>query len=453
MLSCPYDIVLYGGAAGGGKTDALLGDFAAGIEAYGAAWQGVIFRRTFPMLDEIERRSLEIFAPVYGAKCYSVGKKRWEFPNGSRLTLAFLDADEDCLNYQGKQFTWVGWDELTQWPTDYAFNYILSRTRSAAGAPCYTRATSNPGGPGHSWVRDFFVAPTRPGTPIVTEGRDAFGNVVRRTRVFIPAKLTDNRILLENDPLYFDRLNQLSDPVLRSALRDGNWDIFQGMAFTEWDANIHVIPSAPVPDGVPMWRSLDWGFDKPYACLWFYADYDGNVVVFNELYGQGDQVGKGSREPASVVREKIEAFEATNSLWVPSGYLDPQCWAAHDDVASIYQNLGGARMNWQAWAKGPDSRVNHKQVVHDYLKIVNGSSRLKIMDRCKHLIRTLPALPRDPHNREDVDTKAEDHAYDALRGGLVRRVLNREERRRTFGLRTRAQARRMRTVGQFGGLG
>lgn len=454
MLSCPFPELLYGGSAGGGKTDALLGDFAAGIEQYGAAWQGIIFRRTFPMLDEIERRSLEIFSPVYGSKCYSVGNKRWKFPNGARLRLAFLDSDEDTLQYQGQAFTWIGWDELTQWPTDYAYNYMLSRNRPAAGkAPCFIRATSNPGGPGHNWVRDRFVAPAPPRTPIVEMGTDIKGNPIRRVRVFIPAKLSDNRILLENDPTYFDRLNQLSDPVLRAALRDGSWDVMQGMAFSEWDPSVHVIPSGPVPDGVTVWRSLDWGFDKPYCCLWFYADYDGNIVVFNEIYGKGEQVGRGSREPASVVREKIESFEAANNLWVPVGYLDPQCWAAHDDVNSIYQNLGGAHLNWQAWAKGPDSRVNHKQIVHDYLKVVNGRSRLQIMDRCKHLIRTIPALPRDPHNREDVDTKAEDHAYDALRGGLVRKVLNRDERRRAFGLRTRAQARRMRTVGQYGGLG
>lgn len=453
LLACPFFEVLMGGAAGGGKSDALIGDFSAGIEQYGSAWRGVIFRRTYGMLEEIETRCLEIFSPVYGDKCYSVGKRTWTFPNDATLKLRYLDDHKDTLEYHGKQFTWAGFDELTQWPDDYCYNYIFGRIRSAGGAPAYIRSTTNPGGPGHQWVKARFIDPAPPRTPIVEWGTDIDGNPVRRVRVFIPAKLADNRILVQNDPLYYDRLNQISDPTLRSALRDGNWEISSGMAFPEWNPAVHVIPSGPVPEGVPIWRSLDWGYDKPYGGLWFYSDFDGNVIVFNEIYGQGARQGMGSRESAMTVRDKIESFEATNNLWVPIGYLDPQCWAAHDEVNSIYQNLGGARLNWQPWAKGPDSRINHKQVLHDFLKVVNGRSRLMVMDRCKNLIRTFPALQRDERNFEDVETDGEDHLYDALRGGLVRKILTREDRRRVSGLRTRAQARRARLVGQYGGLG
>jgi hypothetical protein len=453
MLSCPYFEVLYGGAAGGGKTDALIGDYAAGIEKYGSAWRGVIFRRTYGMLEEIETRSLEIFSPVYGDKCYSIGKKTWTFPNGATLRLRFLDDQKDTLQYQGKQYNWVGWDELTQWPTDYEYDYLLSRTRSAQGAPRYFRATSNPGGPGHGWVKKRFIDPVPPNECNVSWGTDIEGNAVKRTRVFIPAKLRDNKILTKNDPGYFDLLNQLSDPVMRAALRDGSWDVFAGMAFGEFNRDVHVIPSAPVPENVRIWRACDWGYDKPYCVLWFYSNFDGEIVVFNEMYSKGAREGMGTKEAAAQVREKIETFEATNNHWVPIGYLDPQCWAAHDDVNSIFHNLGGASLGWQKWDKGPGSRVIQKQTVHDYLKVVNGSSRLKIMDRCVNLIRTLPSLPLDASNSEDVDSSAEDHAYDALRGGLVRRVPTREDRRRVNGLRTRNAARRQRYGSQFGGMG
>lgn len=446
MLSCPFEEVLYGGAAGGGKTDALLGDYAAGIERYGRAWKGVLFRLSYPMLDEIENRSLEIFGPAYGEKCYSLGNKEWTFPNGAILQFRHLEKHKDTLNYQGQQYAWVGFDELTQWPDDYCYMYMFSRQRSAKGAKCYTRATTNPGGPGHGWVKARFIDPRPPMVPIEEE---VDGQLERR--VFIPAKVTDNRILVENDPRYISRLKKMSDPTLRSALLDGNWDIFAGQAFPEWNPRIHTIESHAVPEGVTVWRAMDWGFEKPYACLWFYADYDGNVIVCNELYGMGEMPNTGSREPASVVAEKIETIEKEHGWWVEQGFLDPQCWAAHNsDDPSIYDRLGGSRLGWQPWSKGPQSRKNHKSVVHDYLKITNGKSRLRIMRRCRHFIRTFPAIPLSDSDPEDVNTDSEDHLYDALRGGLVKRIMTREERDRINNIRTRYRAKRSRMTGRYG---
>lgn len=448
MLSCPYPELLYGGAAGGGKTDCLLGDYAAGIESYRRAWKGVIFRRSYPMLEEIESRSLEIFGPAYGERCYSIGNKEWKFPNGAVLQFRFIDKDKDVYTYQGQQYVWIGWDELTQWPTPFCYTYLFTRQRSAKGAPCFTRATSNPGGPGHLWVKERFkigeVAPTAAINTVMPSGRTA-------TRVFIPAKVTDNHILIANDPMYLDRLEMLSDPVMRRALRDGDWNIFAGQAFPEWNPDIHVVDDGPVPEGVTMWRACDWGFEKPYSVLWFYADFDGNITVCNEMYGQGDQVNTGSKEAAASVRERIETLEEEMNWWVPTGYLDPQCWAMHNTEPSIYEHLGGPSLNWQKWAKGPNSRKNQKAVVHDYLKVVNGKSRLRIMKRCKHLIRTLPTLPLSERDPEDIDTDAEDHSYDTLRGGLVKKVMTRDERRRIWTMRTRHRARRQRVNYEYGG--
>ncbi len=374
-----------------------------------------------------------------------------ELSNGWIFTIPFLDKRKDVYQYQGHAYTYVGWDELTQWPDDFAYNYLFSRVRSAKGAPCYIRATSNPGGVGDGWGRCRVIGPAPAMTPIREIGYDNDGKEVERMRVFIPAKLADNQILMKADPMYMDRLDQLSDPVLRSALKDGNWDVFSGQAFTEWDHDIHVTESRMAPEGVTMWRSCDWGYEKPYCVLWFYADYDGNITVFNEIYGDGGKSNQGSREPASVVREKIEAFEAENNLWVPIGYLDPQCWAAHDSGPSIAENLGGTHLNWQPWSKGPNSRRIQKQVVHDHLKVVNGKSRLRIMDRCTNLIRTMPSLPLSERDHEDIDTDSEDHAYDTLRGGLVKKVLTRDERRRVHNLRQKVRRKRIRYTGTYGG--
>ena len=225
MLSCPLPELLYGGAAGGGKTDALLGDYAAGIERYGSAWQGVIFRRSYPMLEEIERRSLEIFGSAYGASCYSVGNKWWTFPNGARLKLRFMDQDKDVYTHQGQQYAWVGFDELTQWPSDWCYTYLFTRLRSPSGAPTYFRATSNPGGVGHQWVKDRFKIGVVPPLTVIDDVSDS-GHVHKR--VFIPAKVQDNLVLMQNDPLYVDRLDQVSDPILRRALKDGDWIFLRG---------------------------------------------------------------------------------------------------------------------------------------------------------------------------------------------------------------------------------
>lgn len=449
-ITCPVTEILYGGSAGGGKSDWLLGDFATGIEVWGAAWRGILFRRSLPELEELIKRSMEIFGPVYGMECWREAKKTWFFPNGAQLKFRYLDKDSDVMQYQGHQFSWVGFDELTQWPNDFPYTYLFTRARSPHGAPVMFRAASNPGGPGHTWVKERWM---------MHENRKwAPGRIMRLTmengspheRVFIPAKLRDNQILLQNDPGYEGRMYQLSNPVLRKALIEGNWDIFAGQAFPEWAGGIHTIPNGKVPEGVEVWRSCDWGFMKPYCVLWFYSDYDGVITAFNELYGMGDGPNIGSQEPPSEVRDKIEAFESSWGLWVKKAYLDAQCWAKNDGEPSIAEKIGGARLGWQKWDKGPGSRVNQKNKVHEVLKVVNGRSRFRAMERCRNLIRTMPSLPVDPGNPEDVDTDSEDHAYDTLRGGLVQRVMTREEREHRRQMRARRKRKRA-DFGRYGG--
>lgn len=445
FVSCPLTEVLYGGAAGGGKTDALLGDYSSGIDRYGAGWQGVIFRRTFPQLQEIEQRAMQIWGPIYGVKAYNKANHQWNFPSGAVLKLRFLEKNSDVENYQGHQYSWIGWDELTQWPDDYCYTYMFSRLRSAKGAPCFVRATTNPGGVGHSWVKARFIDPATPMTLIKDD-------ITGENRVFIPAKLSDNKILVSSDPGYELRLDMISDPVTRRALKDGDWNIFAGQAFGEFDPSVHIIPNHELPAGVPVWKACDWGFVKPYCVLWAYANYDGDIVIWNELYGMKDKPNEGSEEPATVVRDKIESVEATNNVWTEISYLDGQCWAKLDDQPSVYDRLGGASMNWQPWPKGPGSRVNQKQIVHDWLKVINGKSRLKIMERCHNLIRTLPAIPLSRHNPEDIDTDSEDHAYDALRGLLAKKVYSKEERLRHTQMRRANRIHRQRHQTKFGGF-
>ena len=435
FVQCPAFECLYGGSLGGGKTDALLGDFSRGIDK-GANWVGVFLRRHRPDMDDVIRRSMAIFGPVYGGECYNGSKYQWNFPTGAVLQFRAVERDLDVeVKFQGQQYQWVGFDELTQWATPYQYTYLITRLRSAQGVEARIRAATNPGGVGHHWVKERFIDPVPPGVPqkLVSKrsGKPMY-------RVFVPAKLFDNKILCENDPDYADRVTENIDPVLAAALIDGRWDILHGAAFTEWNPAVHVIDPYPIPTDKKIWRALDWGFVEPYAAGWFF-EYDGDVIMGHEMYGYGGSANVGSREPATEVRRKIENFEQLNDIYVPVGLIDGQTKEQQgSDGGLIFDLLGGRDLGWKAWPKGPHSRVQQKQNFHQFLSVTNGSSRFKVMRHCRHTIRTLPSLPTDRNNMEDVDTNAEDHCYDMIRGALTMKVHSRDE------LRQRALRRKMR---------
>ena len=412
------------------NTDALLGDFARGIEM-GSAWVGMYIRKHFPDMDDVIRRSHEIYGQVYGSQCYSGSKYQWNFPSGAILQFRALERDDDVQKYIGQQYAWLGWDELTQWASPYPYTFLMTRLRSAKGAPVRVRAATNPGGPGHSWVKARFLDPMPPGIPLQVETKSGD----KYHRVFIPSKLDDNKILMQSDPGYADRIYEVGDPALARALREGNWNIVAGAAFPEFSEKDHVIDNYPIPTDRPVWRSCDWGFDTPYCNLWMFPSNEGELIVSGELYGWSGKPNVGTREAPAEVRRKIAMFEALHELYVPYGMLDNQCWEERGNPSQIVKELSGGqfdefRLHWQPWKKGPNSRVQQKQLLHNLMAVTNGRSRIKIMRRCHHLIRTLPILPRDPRNMEDVDTGSEDHAYDALRGGAAKNVPTKDEIRR-----------------------
>lgn len=431
LLQCPAFEVLYGGALGGGKTDALLGDFSKGLGT-GPSWKGVYFRRNFPDMDSVIRRSMEIWGPIYGPKCYSGSKYEWNFPGGELFQFRGMEKDNDVYKYQGQDYSWIGFDELTQWASPFPYTYMMTRLRSAHNVQVRMRAASNPGGPGHQWVKARFIDLMSPGTGLkvtTKSGREYW-------RVFIPSKLEDNQILMKSDPGYADRIYEVSDPILANALRSGNWNIIAGAAFSEFDLDVHVIDPRPIPTDRPIWRSMDWGYKEPYGCLWAWQD-DGDLIIGHELYGWSGKPNVGTEEAPSAVRGKIENFESMANIYVPVGYLDGQCWEQRGHSSSLVEELGGRALGWKPWIKGPNSRIAQKQMLHELLSVKNGDARLKITRNCRHLIRTLPLIPVNKNNLEDVDTTAEDHLYDAARGLISKKILTREQ------IRNRAMAKRM----------
>lgn len=273
LLTCPVEDILFGGARGGGKSDALLGDWIGHASRSKGHGRGIIFRRTTPQLEEIIQRSKEMFPPL-GAH-WVAGTKTWIFPCGSRLKLRWLERDEDADHYQGHQYTWEGWDELGNWPNPDPIDKLRACLRSPHGVPCVSRGSANPGGVGHQWLKERYILPAKPLTPFFDAER-------RVHRVFIPSRVTDNQKLLQADPTYIDRLKSSGPPWLVQAWLYGDWDASAGDSFfTE---------AILLQDGLPV--------DYPTRCDQVFAvvdtafkdgaQHDGTAVTYyavNKFYG------------------------------------------------------------------------------------------------------------------------------------------------------------------------
>jgi hypothetical protein len=409
--------VLYGGAAGGGKSDALLIEALRQVHVPG--YKGILFRRSFPEAEELIAKSMLYYPRIFPQAQWIRSRKEWRFPSGASIRFGYLKSLGDELNYQGHEYQYIAFDELTHFP-ESQYLYLFSRCRTSNPAlRCYIRAATNPGGPGHLWVKRRFVDCAPP--------RETFRDPsTGLTRAFIPARLQDNPKLLEVDPEYVSRLMILPD-AQRKALLEGDWDAFEGMVFSEWSKERHVIKPFDIPPTWHKWRGLDWGFEAPYACLWMACNNDGQVIVYRELYGMQDgKPNQGTRETAQEVAARIRAIELAAGEEI-YGRADPSIWASSGHQGpTIYESFASEGVHFQKADHRPGSRLHGKMQIHQRLRgwrygTPEWKPALLIFDTCSHLIRTLPALPPDPHRPEDIDTKAEDHVYDALRYGLEER--------------------------------
>jgi hypothetical protein len=399
-LTCPATHLLFGGAAGGGKSDFLLADALARQEAGGEHWRGVLFRRTYPELEEIISRSHELFT---GRGVYHTQTKTWRFENGSTLKLRYLEADTDCYNYQGHQYCWIGFDELGLYPTSFAYDYLKSRLRSPYGIPCVMRSTANPGGPGHAWVKARWIEGQQPNTLWENDGE---------TYVFIPSKLEDNEILMRNDPGYARRLESLPEH-LRRALRDGDWDVFSGQVFSEFRTDRHIIRPTPLGAGWAKFASMDWGYARPFSVGFWAVNRDGRMIRYREWYGcKPGEPNVGLKLAASQVA--AESFSMGAAEGCDQMVADPACWSKIDDSPSIADKFAAA--GWRM-TKADNDRLNGLARVHDLLVQTadDGRPMLLVFDGCHAFRRTIPLLVADLKRPEDIDTSGEDHIYDETR--------------------------------------
>lgn len=428
LIECPCFEVLFGGARGGGKTEASLGDWMEHQQTYGEHAIGVFFRRNRADLEEVIARAQYLFKRL-GAK-WNENKHTFTFPNGARLKFAYLERDEDAMNYQGHSYTRLYFEEVTQYPSPTPIMKLKATLRSAAGVPCGMRMTANPGGPGHSWVKARYIDPAPQGFQILTE-EDEYeldGEMVKikLERVFIPSKIKNNKLLLRNDPTYILRLKSAGSEALVKAWLDGDWNIVDGAFFDEWDQNKHVLRTEDwlhrIPRNAPKFKAFDWGSAKPFSVGW-YTVSDGTwglpfgaLLKFKEWYGKkGPNVGL--KMDAAAVAEGILEREKTIPGIVSAGYADPAIFVRNGGP-SIAETMV---LKGVSWMPADNKRVPGWEQLHVRLKGEHGSPMLYFLDCCEDSIRTIPTLEHSETRLEDVDTDGEDHAGDETRYAVMSR--------------------------------
>jgi hypothetical protein len=387
--------VLYGGAAGGGKSYAMLVDPLR--YAHRSAHRGLIIRRSMPELRELIDKSRELYPKAFPGCKYKEVEKLWNFPSGAKIEFGFLERDADVYRYQGQAYSWIGFDEITHLPTEFSWNYLASRLRTTdSEITCYMRCTANPGGAGATWVKKRYIDPSPPHESF--EGADGL------TRKFIPARLQDNPFLATDGR--YEKMLQALPPTQRQQLLEGNWDVAEGAAFTEFLPHLHVITPFEIPVHWERVKGIDYGYASESACIWGAVDpSDGTLIIYRELYRKG-LLG-------TELAEMITEMEMQDPFSV-QGVLDTACWSRTGTTGpTIGETLQRAGHKLR---RADKNRIQGKIQIHEYLKVMqSGRPRIQILNTCPNLIRELQSIPLDKRNPEDVDTHAPDHAYDALR--------------------------------------
>ena len=403
--------VFYGGARGGGKSYAMLIDPLRYCDK--THHRALLLRRTMPELRDLITHSQRLYNRAFPGAKWREQEKEWRFPSGAKIEFGYAENMTDALRYQGQSYTWIGIDELPQYPSPDIYNFLRSSLRSVdPGIPVFMRSTGNPGNIGSQWVREMFVNPTEPNKSFNLEVSTPTG-VKIITRRFIPAKLQDNPYLMQTDD-YYAMLASLPE-VQRKQFLDGDWDAFEDSAFPEFNKALHIVDPFEVPKGWQRFRAADWGYSSPACVLWFAIDYDNNLWIYRELYTQ--------KITADVFARKVLILERDE--YIRYGVLDASTWAKRGDVGpSIAETMIQTGCRWRPSDRTPKSRISGKLEIHKRLKVSDDKKKepgIRIFANCRNLLRTFPTLPLDDNNPEDINTHVEDHAYDALRYGCMSR--------------------------------
>lgn len=423
----------YGGAAGGGKSDALVAEALRQVHI--PHYKGLILRKTYPELRELIDKTRLLYPQVVPGCRYNSTEHAWHFPSGAQIIFSSLQRPADRYKFAGIAYQFIGFDELTHFSHD-EYIFLMSRNRpNGSGVRCYIRSTGNPGSVGHAWVKARFVDPAPPMTPI-PESVDWYapdGTHYRqvRNRIYVPATVYDNHALMSHDPAYVARLASMPEAE-RDALLYGSWSSFSGQVYREFTddpahykdrAWTHVIEPFDIPAHWQIWCGLDWGYSKPFSVGWFAVDTERRMYHIAEYYGCTGTPDTGVLlEPSTVARE-IRRIEAEHPLLQGRRIFrvgDPAIWQS-DGTESIGALMERERVYFE---KGDHARIAGKMQLHHRLAFDQyGIPMLYVFNTCRHFIRTIPALVYDETHVEDVNTKGEDHIYDMTRYVAMRNAI------------------------------
>jgi len=400
--------IAYGGARGGGKS------WAVRIKAVllCLAWPGIrvlILRKTHRELINNHIEPLLKLVPASLAR-YNKSEKVLRFVGGGAIWFGYCGCDADLDQYQGAEYDVVFFDEATQLKEDWIRKINLA-VRQPNGLPKRSYYTCNPGGVSHGYIKRLFIDRR------YLEGEDP------EDYSFIPALVTDNTVLMEQQPGYLKELKALP-PKLRKAWLDGCWDLFEGQFFEEFRddpahyadrRHTHVIDPFPIPESWKLYRSFDWGYNKPFSCGWWAVDHDGVAYRILELYGCTGTPNEGVRQTPEQVFARIAELERDHPHLAGRrivGIADPAIWAA--ETGKSIADTAAEQGVW--FTPGDNKRIPGWLQLHYRLSFdENGYPGMYIFSCCKDFIRTLPLLRYDDHKPEDLDTEGEDHAADEAR--------------------------------------
>jgi len=382
--------VAYGGARGGGKSWAVR-QKAKLAALYYPGIRMLLLRRSYPELRE--NHILPLMAELRGLARYRESEKAFAFAGGSRLRFGYCDGDSDVTRYQGQEYDLIFIDEATQF-TEYQFSVLTACLRGANAFPRRMYLTCNPGGVGHQWVKRLFIDRRYQGAERPEDYR------------FIPARVYDNRALMQRDPGYAAMLEAL-EPGLRRAWLEGDWDLLSGQYFASFRRETHVVPPFALPGNWRRYLTLDYGLDM-LACYWVAVDGGGRAWVYRELYRPGLIISEAAR----LIREATPPGEQIYARLAP-----PDLWNRRQDtgrsVAEVFAACG------MPLTRAANDRVMGWYDLQEWLAPggPEGTPALHIFDSCPNLIRTLPALQRDPRDPNDCAAEPHEltHAPDAIR--------------------------------------
>lgn len=444
LLARFCDELFFGGERGGGKSDFQLGYQEDGALLYPNRWRGIMFRKTYAELEELQGRAMEIF-PASGA-IYKVRPSQgypftnaWYWPSGSSVKMRYIEHERDYGSYHGHQYTGISFDEITEYASPAGLLKMLSTLRNAYGVPCTMRATGNPGGVGHAWVKARYIDVAPPYTPH-HDPETGF------MRLFVPSKTADNQILLRSDPRYRNRIIAAThgNEALRKAWLEGDWNIVAGAFFDCWRNDRHVVKPFNIPKHWIKFRSGDWGSARPFSFGWWAIvpdDYSvaegfvlprGCLVRYREWYGiarddyENIIPNQGLKLTAEEVALELLEREKTDTN-IEYGVLDPATWK-QEGGPSIAERMHRATHNRIVFRRADNARTARLGALGGWDQM-RGRLKGEGPDRpmmvcfstCLDSVRTIPCLQHDKDNIEDVFTEGEDHAGDDWRYAAMSR--------------------------------